>query len=224
MGDYSYNWSLAFNALPVLFRGLIVTFEITIVASLTSIVAGFILAVCRAYGGLVVSGLAATYIAFFRSLSPYIYILWIYFGIAIAFGINLSAFVAGVISLTVLYAAYIAEIIRAALLAVDRGQHDAALMLGLSRLDAFLWVVVPQAARTALPPLVTSLVVLLKDSSLVAVIGAPDLMYITIGLVEAANHPFEFYTVAALLYFAIVAALSMAARVLETRLNRGFAS
>jgi His/Glu/Gln/Arg/opine family amino acid ABC transporter permease subunit len=223
IGVYNYDWSLPLTALPTLLRGLRLTFEITVVASLASLLAGSVLGLMRAYGGPVLGAFATAYIYLFRSLSPYIYLLWVYFGIAIAFGVNLSPFAAGVVSLTLLYAAYFAEIIRAALQTVDKGQTEAALSLGMAPVGILVSVMLPQAARTAVPPLMSSTIVLLKDSSLVAVIGAPDLMYVTIGFVEVANHPFEFYTVAALLYFLVVAVLSVAARRLERWLSKGVA-
>lgn len=222
-GVYIYDWSLPLRAMPLLLRGLWLTFEITVAATAISLVGGLLLGLLRAYGGPILASVAGAYIVFFRSLSPYIYMLWIYFGIAIAFGINLSPFWAGVASLAVLYTAYFAEIIRAALQAVDRGQVEAALSIGLGVGSLFGSVILPQAARTALPPLMTSIIILLKDSSLVAAIGAPDLMYVTNSEVETVNHPFEFYSVAALLYCLVVICLALVARAIERRLGRGYA-
>jgi ABC-type amino acid transport system permease subunit len=163
---------------------------------------------------------AYVYIQVFRAVSLYIYVLWVYFGLATAAGINFSPLTAGVIALTVLNSAYMAEIYRGALGAVDRGQHEAATSLGFGRIRAFSTVIMPQAMRTAVPSLVNQFVDIVKDSSIVAIIGTMDLMGVTNQLVGLHRAPFELYTLVAFFYLTIVLMISALATGLERRLQR----
>jgi His/Glu/Gln/Arg/opine family amino acid ABC transporter permease subunit len=117
---------------------------------------------------------ALLYIQIFRSLSLYVYILFIYFGLAAFSALSVSPLAAAIISVTLLNSAYVAEIYRSAFDSVDQGQTEASIALGLSRRHGFLDVVLPQAMRTALA---NQLIIVVKDSSVVGVIGVPDLMY-----------------------------------------------
>jgi len=117
------------------------------------------------------------YVQVFRALSLYIYVLWIYFGIASAVGINLTPLQAGVIALTILNSAYMAEIYRSALGAVYPGQREAATSLGFGRVRGFATVVFPQAIRIAIPSLINQFVDIVKDSSIVSIIGTASLSW-----------------------------------------------
>jgi ABC-type amino acid transport system permease subunit len=163
---------------------------------------------------------AYLYTQLFRAISLYIYVLWIYFGLASTVGINLSPLTAGVIALTVLNSAYMSEIYRSALGAVDVGQHEAATSLGFTRIRGFTTVILPQAWRIALPSLVNQFVDIIKDSSIVAIIGTADLMGVTNQMVSFYRAPFELYTMVATFYLTIILIVSAAASVLERRLRR----
>jgi ABC-type amino acid transport system permease subunit len=163
------------------------------------------------------------YIQIFRALSLYVYILFVYFGLAAAFGLNLDPIPAGVVTLTLLNSAYMAEIYRAAIQAIDPGQREAARTLGLGGTRTFTTVVFPQAWRIAIPSLVNQFTDIIKDSSVVALIGAPDLMYQTIERVSFYQRPFEFYTTVAGIYLVMVVIVAQLASRLEHRLRRHLA-
>jgi len=163
------------------------------------------------------------YIQIFRALSLYVYILFVYFGLAAAFGFNLDPIPAGVVTLTLLNSAYMAEIYRAAIQAIDPGQREAARTLGLGGTRTFTTVVFPQAWRIAIPSLVNQFTDIIKDSSVVALIGAPDLMYQTIERVSFYQRPFEFYTTVAGIYLVMVVIVAQLASRLEHRLRRHLA-
>ena len=164
--------------------------------------------------------LAFTYTQVFRALSLYIYVLWIYFGIAAGIGVNFSPLTAGVIALTMLHSAYMSEIFRSALGAVDPGQREAATSLGFGRMRAFSTVIYPQAVRIAIPSLVNQFIDVLKDSSIIAIIGTTDLMGVTNQLVSFYRAPFELYTLVGFVYLTLVIIVSAGAALLERRLNR----
>jgi len=219
---YSYDWSVIPKSIEFLVRGLTVTVRIALLSVAFSLVLGLIVALVRmAPGPIGMIGFA--YVQVFRALSLYIYILFIYFGIAAAFQIDFDPITAGVISLTLLNSAYMAEIYRAGIQAIDPGQREAARSLGLGSIATFATVTFPQAWRIALPSLVNQFTDIIKDSAIVAVIGTPDLMYQTIERVSFYQRPFEFYTTIAAVYLAMVLIVSNLAVLLEKRLQRHLA-
>jgi len=219
---YSYDWSVIPRSIAFFERGLSVTVRIALFSVVFSLVLGLVVALIRmAPGPLGVIGFV--YIQVFRALSLYVYILFIYFGVAAAIGLNLDPIPAGVVSLTLLNSAYMAEIYRAAIQAIDPGQREAARSLGLGGVQTFATVVFPQAWRIAIPSLVNQFTDIIKDSSVVALIGAPDLMYQTIERVSFYQRPFEFYTTVAGIYLVMVVIVAQLARRLEKRLQRHLA-
>jgi len=217
---YAFRWSIIPTAFSELLHGLKVTLVLAGLSTALSLALGLVVALCRISSVRPLRYLAYAYIQIFRALSLYIYVLWIYFGIAAGIGVDFSPLTAGVIALTVLNSAYMAEIYRSALGAVDPGQHEAAMSLGFGRRHRFVSIVFPQAFRVAFPSLVNQLVDIVKDSSIVAIIGTTDLMGATNQLVSYYRAPFELYTLVALFYLTIVLVISGAAAFVERRLNR----
>jgi His/Glu/Gln/Arg/opine family amino acid ABC transporter permease subunit len=219
---YSFDWSVIPRSLPFLLRGLGITLQITVLSVLFSLALGLVVALVRMTPGpLGLIGFA--YVQVFRALSLYVYVLFIYFGIAAAFDIRLDPIPTGVVSLTLLNSAYMAEIYRSAIQAVDPGQREAARSLGLGTIMTFATVTFPQAWRIALPSLVNQFTDIIKDSSIVAVIGVPDLMFQTIERVSFYQRPFEFYTTIAGIYLVMVVIVAQLSWQLEKRLRRHLA-
>lgn len=216
---YVYDWSVLLKSWRQLGLGLELTLEIAFVSLGLSLAGGLIVAVCRLSPFRPLSALAFTYTQLFRALSVYVYILWVYFGLAAFLGINLSPFEAAVICLTLLNSAYMSEIYRSAITSIDLGQWEAARSLGMNPLSSFGSVILPQAWRIAVPSLVNQFVDIIKDTSIVALIGAGDLMWKTDGLVSTYNRPFELYTAAGTIYIAVVFVVAQLASVLERRLR-----
>jgi His/Glu/Gln/Arg/opine family amino acid ABC transporter permease subunit len=214
---YQPDWSMIPHAFPSLLQGLGYSLQIAFISLGSAFVLGLIVALCRMSSIPPLKAAAYAYVQVFRALSLYVYILWIYFGLGIAVGINLSPLQAGVVALTFLYSAYTAEIFRAAIGAVDSGQREAALALGFNGINIFALIAFPQAIRIALPALVNSLVDIVKDSAIVAIIGAGDLMYTTIRFANIYLRAFEFYTVAGVMYLTVNAVLTRMAAGLERR-------
>ena len=217
---YTFRWSIIQPAFGELLHGVKVTLLLSGVSTVLSLALGLVVALARMSSVRLLRYLAYAYIQIFRALSLYIYVLWIYFGIAAGVGVNFSPLTAGVIALTVLNSAYMAEIYRSALDAVDPGQREAAMSLGFGRRHRFLTIVFPQALRVAFPSLVNQFVDIVKDSSIVAIIGTTDLMGVTNQLVSYYRAPFELYTLVAFFYLTIILAVSGAAALVERRLNR----
>ena len=217
--SYSYDWSVIPQSIAFFERGLAVTVRISVLSVLFSLVLGLVVALVRMVPGPI--GLVGfLYVQVFRALSLYVYILFIYFGVAAVFHIDFDPITAGVVSLTLLNSAYMAEIYRGAIQAIDAGQREAARSLGLGSVATFVNVTFPQAWRIALPSLVNQFTDIIKDSSVVALIGAGDLMYQTIERVSFYQRPFEFYTAVAAIYLIMVFIVAQLAGRLEKRLQR----
>jgi len=220
--SYSYDWSVIPQSIAFFERGLGVTVRISVLSVLFSLVLVLIVALVRMAPGPI--GLVGfLYVQVFRALSLYVYILFIYFGVAAVFHIDFDPITAGVVSLTLLNSAYMAEIYRGAIQAIDAGQREAARSLGLGSIATFATVTFPQAWRIAIPSLVNQFTDIIKDSSIVAVIGTPDLMYQTIERVSFYQRPFEFYTTVAGIYLVMVVIVAQLAWRLEKRLQRHLA-
>lgn len=217
---YTFRWEVVPESAGALADGLVLTLQLAAISFALSLLLGLVVALCRLSPFRLLRGLAYVYTQVFRALSLYVYVLFIYFGIATVFGISLGAFAAGVVALTLLNSAYMAEVYRAAIQSVDPGQREAASALGLGHTRTFASVTFPQAGRIAVPGLVNQLVDIVKDSSIVAVIGLLDLMGTTIQLVSTQRAPFELYTATALAYVALILFISAAAALLERRLGR----
>jgi His/Glu/Gln/Arg/opine family amino acid ABC transporter permease subunit len=215
------DWGAVAEQLPLLGKGLVFTVEISAAGYALSLLVGLVVALLRRAPWRPISLFALAYTQVLRSISIYIYIIWVYFGLPVALGVRLTPFAASVVSLVLLHGAYMSEIYRAALAAVEHGQREAAKSLGLGRVATFCDVVLPQALRIAVPQLVNQFTMILKDSSVVALIGAGDLMYETIRGANLGFHSFEFYTTAGLIYLSIVLIVSGAATLLERRLRMG---
>ncbi len=216
---YQLNWNAVLDQLPLLGKGLILSIEISLAAYIVSLAGGLLIALMRGAPFWPLRLIAFAYTQFFRAISVYIYIIWIYFGLAVALGINTSPFAASVISIALLHSAYMSEIYRAAIDAVPAGQRDAAQSLGLGRVWMFVEVVLPQALMIAVPQLVNQLTMIIKDSSVVALIGAKDLMAETIRAANLEFRSFEFYTTAAVIYLSIVLLVSWISALLERRMR-----
>jgi His/Glu/Gln/Arg/opine family amino acid ABC transporter permease subunit len=184
-------------------QGLLVTFEISIVAEIIGIIIGLIAGLARLSQRRIVQSVAIAYIDFFRGIPLLVTLVWIYYGVALLFGINISAFVAGVTGLGITLGAYLAEVFRSGVQAIPRGQTEAAYSLGLSRRQTMRHVVLPQALRIVFPPLANSFIGMLKDSSLVAILSVTDLM--RVGMIVAADtfRAFEAYTFVAVIYYIV---------------------
>ncbi|MDE0035124.1 MAG: ABC transporter permease subunit [Deltaproteobacteria bacterium] len=175
---------------------------------------------------------AHAYTTAVRGVPELLVVLIVYFGasaaigrVATLFGVTgffeLNPFLAGVTALSLTFGAYATEVLRGAFLAVPPGQAEAASALGLTRLSAFRHVLLPQVWRTALPGLGNLFLVLLKDTSLVSVVGLDELMRKSALAVSYTQRPFTFYLAAAVIYLAMTAVSMAGIQVLERRAARG---
>ncbi|MDA2984505.1 MAG: amino acid ABC transporter permease, partial [Actinomycetota bacterium] len=151
-------------------------------------------------------------------------LFWIYYGLSLKFAINLTAFQAGAIALGITGGAYMAEVFRGGIEAIDLGQREAALAIGLSSSKAFTLVVLPQAIRIIVPQGVNVYVGLLKGATIVSVIGVADMIYVAQYISLNSFTPFEMYSAVGIAFISLTLSVAGLAYLLERRLNRSSAN
>ena len=201
-----------------LIDGLYYTIALSVAAILISIFLGLIVAL---------PGLARqrpprmfnrVYVELVRAVPILVLILWVYYGLPQVADISISVFWAGVLALAISDSAFQAEIFRAGIQSIDRGQHEAAHSISLTYADKMRYVILPQAIKRILPALGNQLVYMLKMSSLVSVIGMEELTRRANELVVTEYRPLEIYTVLVLEYLVLILVVSAGVRWLELRL------
>ena len=160
--------------IPYLLEGALLTLQITTLSVLFGMVLGLIAGLFKLAKNRILFAIATAYIDFFRGTPLFVQILLLYFGILPLF-MDAGPFIAAVIACSLNAGAYIAEIVRAGIQAVDRGQMEAAYSLGMTKRQAMTYVILPQAYKIVIPPLLNEFIAVLKDTSLVAVISAEEL-------------------------------------------------
>ncbi|KAB2902282.1 MAG: ectoine/hydroxyectoine ABC transporter permease subunit EhuD [Burkholderiaceae bacterium] len=206
--------------LPILLQGAVVTVQVTVLSFLLSSVIGLVLALGKLSPVRAVSVCASTVINVIRGLPIIVQLFYIYFVLP-DIGIQLTAFQAGVIGLGIAYSAYQAENFRAGIEAVDPGQREAALAMGMRPALLMRRVVLPQAFRIALPPYGNTLVMMLKDSSLVSTITVAEMTRAGQLIASSTFQNMTVYTLVALLYLAMSLPLVWGLRRLERRFGAG---
>jgi glutamate/aspartate transport system permease protein len=216
------NLDFAFLSWDVLssyvLQGLYFSIQLTLIAMVGGIALGTVLALMRLSGKPMLALPAAAYINTMRSIPLVMVILWFFLLIPFLIGRPLGAEISAIVTFTLFEAAYYAEIMRAGIQSVPKGQTYAGYAVGMSYGQTMQLVVLPQAFRNMLPVLLTQTIILFQDTSLVYAIGAYDLLkgFETAG--RNFNRPIETYLVAAAVYFAICFAMSMLVRRLQKKI------
>jgi His/Glu/Gln/Arg/opine family amino acid ABC transporter permease subunit len=212
---YTYNWQPVQDRWHALLVGAWLDVWITLISFALACILGIAIALLRISGLRLLRWPAFAYVQLVRGVPLLVFLYWIYFGVALAIGINFTAPQAAIIALTVTGSAYTAEIFRASIGAVDAGQDEAATALGFSRRSSFRHVVFPQALRIAVPPLGNILIGLLKGATLISVIGVADMIFVAQQINLDYFTPFEPFTAVAVLLIMIVAVFSLALSLVE---------
>ncbi len=205
--------------LQFLLGGLYYTVLLSLTAISISVVTGLLVALPGLSENRYLRGFNRVYVELVRAVPILVLILWVYYGLPQLSGLTISVFWAGVIALALSDSAFQAEIFRAGIQSINRGQYEAAHSISLSYSDTMRFVILPQAIRRILPALGNQLVYMLKMSSLVSVIGMQELTRKANELVVTEYRPLEVYTVLVLEYLALILIVSAAVRWLERRLQ-----
>lgn len=215
---YEYFFVLIPRYLPFLMEGAVVTLELSVLSMVFAVLIGLLCALGRTSGQPLLAWSVAAYVEVMRDVPLLIVLLVIFFTLP-QIGISLPGFWAGVLGLSLNVGAYLSEVFRAALGAVDKGEKEAGFSLGMSRLEVFRRITLPQAMRLAIPTVGGFFIALLKDSSLVSFIAVSDLMRQGTILIADTFRSMEIYFMVAMIYFCMSFVASRLVRRIEHALT-----
>ena len=213
----SFNTDLVMSALPLLFMGAGVTVKITAISVALGIVIGLFVGIARICHSKALRVLAAIYVDFLRGTPLLVQIFLMYFALPVVTGQRIDPFLAAIASCSINSGAYVAEIFRAGIQSIDAGQMEAGRSLGMSWGQTMRYVIVPQAFKRVIPPLGNEFIALLKDSSLVSVIGFEELTRRGQLIIARTYGSLEIWTCVAIIYLVMTITIARFVAYLERR-------
>ncbi|WP_447554762.1 amino acid ABC transporter permease [Vreelandella sp. EE22] len=212
---FEFDWSAAFASIPHLLPGIPWTLAISFGGLAIGFFIGIFFGLLRISPSVWLRWIASIYIEIFRGTPILVQVLFIFYGLPQLLGGPINALVAGIAAIAINSGAYISEIVRGGVQSIERGQREASLSLGLSRVQAFRYVIWPQALRRMVPPLGNQAIISIKDTSLFSVIGVGELVRQGQIYIATTFTALEVYFMVALMYLAITWTLSLVLRFLE---------
>lgn len=216
MEQYLAVWA---ECWPSLFAGL----EVTLIMAVSSLFCAFFLGIVLAIMGLshirVLRVFYTLYLYIVRGVPVMIFALFLFFGVGALLHVKFNPLFAAIVTLTINASAYLAEIFRGGIQAVDRGQVEAARSLGLGYFKTLQKVVLPQAIKIMIPPIINQFITTLKDTSILSVISVRELTMNSQIIIARTYMPFEVYSFAALLYLVVIVGLTLLSKAVERRLQ-----
>lgn len=212
---YDWDFGLIWRNREVFIQGGWITVQITALSIVFGTAGGSFLGLGRASKSPWVRLPVSAFVELFLALPVLVLLVWVYYCAPLFLGINLSGFWTAVLVLSLSLSAFVAEIVRAGLLAVPRGQVEAARVLGMTRLQALIWITVPQALRVITPPLLGMYISTLKLSSLASIIAVYELLHSAQNLIMNTYRPLEVYTTVAAVYLILILPFVLVTRHLE---------
>ncbi len=214
----SFDFSVIVRSLPLLLEGALITIKITILSVGLGVIIGLLVGVARLAGPRPLRMLAAVYVDFLRGTPLLVQIFMIYFALPNFIG-RVDPFFAAIAACSLNSGAYIAEIFRGGIQSIDKGQMEAGRSLGMNWLQTMTYIIMPQAFRRIVPMLGNEFIAMLKDSSLVSVIGFEELTRSAQLIISRTYASFEIWFAAALLYLFLTLLISRLTAFLERRLS-----
>ncbi len=224
--NYEWGWYIlspdnveGLTNLKFLISGITTTIYISVVSIILAMFIGLIIALPSLSNNKILSYFNITYVEIVRAIPLLVLILWIYYGLPIMLGVSFSPFASGIIALTISESAFQAEIFRAGINSINKGQHEVSDSLGMTFWKKMRFVILPQAIKVVLPAMGNQFVYVLKMSSLVSIIGIADLTRKANELVTTTYRPLEIYTFLILEYLVLILVVSYFVRKLEKKLE-----
>lgn len=213
------DFSVVLTKIPILLEGCVVTLQISFFALLLGMIFGIAGALCRISANRALNSLAFMYVWVIRGTPVMVQLFILYFGLP-QLGIKLPSMVAGVLGLAINTGAYVTEIIRAGIQAVDKGQMEAALSVGMSFRQAMARIIGPQATKICIPPLVNQFIMTLKNSSIASLVTITELFRTGEQIIYTTFRSFEVYMAVAVLYLMMNSVFMVIADRLERKMAR----
>lgn len=214
---YQWHFEVVAQYLPVLLSGIGLTVSVSALSMAISLATGLLIALMRLSRARPVRWAAYAYTEFFRNTPLLMQVIWVYYALPLLTGLDLSRFASGTLALSLNLTAFLAEIYRAGITSISRGQAEAAFALGMRRGQVYRRILIPQAVARVLPPLGSMWVSLFKDTSILSVIAVAELMYQAKLVAVETFRPLEIYTAVAIIYYFLASPQSMGVNYLYHR-------
>jgi polar amino acid transport system permease protein len=220
MNHVAYSWDFTFlwHYRSLIVWGLGVTILYTVVTIIIGMVVGLVVGLLRLSANKFITLPLTAYVEIFRCTPLLVQIIWFYYAFPVVIGIDIPGVIAAGMVLSLYTGAFYAEIVRGGVNSIEKGQWDAARSIGLRYVQLMRLVILPQAFRRMIPPFMNQSIIQLKNTSLVSTIAVADLLYEGQMITAATYRPLEVYTMIAVLYFAVLFPLTLAAQEIERRL------
>lgn len=214
------DFSAISGSLEFILAGLKITLQVVALAGVIGFIIGTLLALCKIGRMKLLAILADIYTSIFRGTPLVLQLMLIYYGLPQAIGVNLEPVTAAVLAFGLNSGAYISEVIRAGIMAVDKGQREAAMALGVPYRQMMKDIILPQALKNILPALMNEYITLTKESAIVTVIGVTDVMRRSYMVGSNTYAYLEAFIFAGLVYYVLVMILTLLGKVIERRMRR----
>ncbi len=212
---YHWDFGVLWTYRALLAAGLAYTLLFTVFCVVLGLLIGVVTGVGRLSRNPLVSAVLRAYVELFRCTPVLVQLVWFYYALPVLTGFQISATVAATLCLSLYGGAFYSEIVRGGIISTDSGQVEAARALGMRRLQILRRVVLPQALKRMVPPLMSQSIMQLKNTSLLSVLAVPDLLYQGQVVAHETYRPLELYTFIAIAYFAVLLPVTMWAKRLE---------
>ncbi len=218
--NYQWDFGFLWQYSKLIWVGISYTIGFTLLTATGGLIVGGLIAVARLTHIKFLSIPLVALVEIFRCTPVLVQLVWCYYALPIVTGIELSPSAAAFITLTLYGGSFYAEIIRGGIVSIDTGQWNAAKALGMKTMTLMRWIILPQALKRMVPPLVNQTILQLKNTSLLSVLAVPDLLYQGQLITSATYRPLETYTMIAVIYFLILFPLTRIAHSLERKLEK----
>lgn len=217
-------WEIFMDSLPSLMSGVLLTARIAIISLFFAFILGIIFGIFSISNSKILKAISVIYLYNIRGTPLMVQALFIYFGIAPLLVGRADPIACGIVALTLNAGAYMSEIFRGGIQAIDRGQMEASRSLGLGYLKTMQKVILPQAVKVMIPSIINQFIVTIKDTSILTVISIRELTASGQIIVARNFKPLETYAIIAIMYFILITVLSLLSTYIERRLHRGHKS
>ena len=218
--DYNWHFGIIWDYKIALFKAAVITLALTAVVCIVGITLGLLLALLQKVKQKILAKFIGFYITVVRAIPPLVLLLWVYYGLPLLTGIRLSSFSSAFFALSIGSSPFFAEIIRSGIEAVPKGQYESASALGFSRLHAIFRIILPQAVKQMIPPLMNECITVLKLTSLASIIAVTEIVNAANTIISNTYRPLEIYTAVALLYISIVIPFTYLSKHFEKKLSQ----
>lgn len=205
---YQWDFSILWSYRGLLFEGTLVTIALTAAVIVLGLLIGLVAGLAQLSRFAALRWLSWGYIELFRCTPLLVQLLWFYYALPLLIGIEMTAVTASILTLALYGGSFYAEVIRGGIQSIDTGQREAGLALGLTSSKVMRRIVLPQAVKQMIPPLMNQSIIQFKNTSLVSVLAVPDLLYQGQAAATETYRPLEVYTVIAIIYFVVLVPLT----------------